>query len=101
MAGFTIGIMIRNRIASLPHPSFSAASSNSLGIPRKNWTIRKIKNAPPKNQGRTRAVLVSMRCSFFSIIYWGTTITCCGIIMVSITHPNQNTENLNLILESA
>ena len=57
MAGFTIGIMIRNRIAS-------AASSNSLGIPRKNWTIRKIKNAPPKNQGRTRAVLVSMRCSF-------------------------------------
>ena len=37
MAGFTIGIMIRNRI---------------------------IKNAPPKNQGRTRAVLVSMRCSF-------------------------------------
>ena len=64
MAGFTIGIMIRNRIASLPHPSFSAASSNSLGIPRKNWTIRKIKNAPPKNQGGTRAVLVSMRCSF-------------------------------------
>lgn len=42
-----------------------------------------------------------MRCSFFSMIYWGTTITCCGIIMVSITHPNQNPENLNLILESA
>ena len=101
IAGFTTGARIRNRIAILPHPSISAASSNSFGTPRKNCTNIKMKNAAPKNHGRISAILVSIRFIFFKIIYCGTTMTCDGIIIVIITQENQKLDPLNLILVNA
>ena len=43
MAGFTMGIMILNRMPGLEQPSSMAASSRSRGMPRIYWAIRKIK----------------------------------------------------------
>ena len=101
IAGFTTGTRILNRIAILPHPSISAASSSSFGTPRKNCTSMKMKNAVPKNQGSTSAILVSTRFSLLRIMYCGTTMTCDGIINVTITQENQKFPPRNLILVNA
>ena len=43
MAGFTMGIMILNRMPGLEQPSSMAASSRSRGMPRIYWAMRKMK----------------------------------------------------------
>ena len=43
-AGFESGRMIRSRMANEPQPSRMADSSSSVGMPRKNCTIMKMKN---------------------------------------------------------
>ena len=78
-----------------------AASSSSLGMPRMYCTIKKTKNALPNAHGRIMASSVSLRWSFFRIMYCGTTMTCAGIIMVMMMQPNQKLAPKNLTRDTA
>ena len=51
--------------------------------------------------GRIMASSVSLRWSFFRIMYCGTTMTCAGIIMVMMMQPNQKLAPKNLTRDTA
>ena len=52
-AGRMRGRMIRKKMPNWLHPSISAASSSSFGMPRMNCMIMKMKKAMPKKRGRS------------------------------------------------
>ena len=49
-AGTDSGMKMRHQICRRLAPSINAASSNSAGMPEKNWRSRKMLIAPPPNQ---------------------------------------------------
>ncbi len=61
-----------------------AASSSSLGRPRMNCTIRKMKNAScARNFGTTSGRFVLIQSSWENKTYWGTISTWMGSISVA------------------
>ncbi len=66
-----------------------------------NCMIRKMKNALPPHSGITRGRKVSTQFSLLKIIYWGTTSTWLGTIMVTIMKRKRIPLPLNLTREKA
>ena len=62
-AGLDSGRMIRQKTPQLEQPSIRAASSRSVGMLKKNWRSRKVKNGPPKKFGTIRGRNVSTQPS--------------------------------------
>src|SRR4051794_36050575 len=59
-----------------------AASSSSRGIVRMCWTIRKTKNAEPKNDGTHSGLSVLYQCSARQTRNPGIIVTWCGSMIV-------------------
>ena len=86
-SGMTISLYTRK----IPAPSILADSSSSFGMVRINWTIRKMKNAPPPSTyGRTSGKYVSVSPRLLYMMYWETTVTWDGSISVPSTMANRN-----------
>src|SRR5699024_12287415 len=78
-AGSESGIMILKKIRACPAPSIRAASSSSLGTPRKNCTIRNTKNASVARRfGTIKGRNVLIHPSSEHSTYGGTMITGSG-----------------------
>ncbi len=60
-----------------------------------------MKKPYPNTHGRVMDTSVSDRPSFFRMMYWGTTMTCEGIIIVITMQPNQKFAPLNFRRETA
>lgn len=89
-AGVDIGRMIRQKIPKCPQPSIRAASSSSFGMPRMNWTIRKMKNASVASSfGTISGQKVLIQSSWENSTYCGTMITWIGSMMVPSMIANQ------------
>src|SRR5919107_1305232 len=73
-----------------------AASSNSLGMPRMNCTIRNTKNASvARNLGRISGMKVSTQPSWLKMMYCGTTTTWNGSMIVTSMIENHSVLNRN------
>src|SRR5690625_3773073 len=81
-AGADNGNMISTKIRGWHAPSIRAASSSSLGIRRKNCTMRNTKNASVASSfGTMRGRKVLIHPSSENSTYWGTMITWIGSMM--------------------
>jgi len=95
-AALESGSKIRTRISNEPQPSMVAASSSSLGTPRKNCISMKMKNGPPpKIVGTINGRYVSIHLKPLNMIYLGTSVTAAGSIMVEIMMENRGPLPLN------
>ena len=69
-----------------------AASSSSRGMPRKNWRNRKMLKALPKKVGTIRGRKLSTQPNLLNRMYWGSTVTWNGTMIVASTTKNRKVE---------
>ena len=95
-AGPISGISTRKKIRKWPQPSIRAASSSSRGMPRMNWTIKKMKKASTaKNLGRISGTNVFTQPRLLNRMYCGTRTTWIGSMTVTSMIENHSVLNRN------
>ncbi len=87
--GLQRGRTIRQNTPNVEQPSMTAASSNSRGSPRINWTIKKTKKGtPPTKAGTINGKNVFTQPRLLNRMYCGINVTCIGSIRVPNKHAN-------------
>ena len=81
--------MIRQKMPHSLQPSIRAASLSSSGMVRKNWRMRKMLNALPKNAGTHSGLSVPIQPSVLNTPYIGTMSTGNGTIIVTSVSTNR------------
>src|SRR3712207_2117281 len=90
-AGVASGIITWKKIRMCPAPSSRAASSSSLGMPRKNCTMRNTKNASvARNLGTINGRNVLIQPSWENSTYCGTMTTWIGSMIVTSMIANHS-----------
>src|SRR5215207_6991910 len=96
IAGPISGSMTLLKIFQWPQPSMRAASSSSLGMPRMNCTIKKMKNASTaRNLGKISGTNVFTHPNALKMMYCGTTTTWKGSMSVNSMMANHNPRSRN------